>query len=86
MVWVTCKNIKCRRSTKKSIIIKSVNRVCGKKMSKYIYWVKKKTCLGILNTRDRDKDDEAGVKRGGRIEISTTVLSIYAMHALHSLI
>ena len=40
-------------------------------MSKYIYWVKKKTCLGVLERGDRDKDNETGLKEGGGIEMST---------------
>ena len=45
-------------------------------MSKYIYWVKKKkTCLGVLDIEEiRDKDNETGLKEGGGIEMSTTVL------------
>ena len=42
----------------------------------------KMTCLGVLERGDREKDNETGLKVGGGIEISTTVLSIYAMHAL----
>ena len=42
----------------------------------------KKTCLGVLNRRKRDENNETGLKEGGGIEMSTTVLSIYAMHAL----
>ena len=42
----------------------------------------KKTCLGVLDRGDRDNDNETGSKEGGGIEIETTVLSIYAMHAL----
>ena len=45
----------------------------------------KKTCLGVLDRGDRDKNNEIGLKEGGVIEMSTTVLSIYAMHALLSL-
>ena len=46
----------------------------------YIYWVKKKTCLGSFRIEEiRDKDNETGLKEGGGIEMSTTVLSIYAM-------
>ena len=30
----------------------------------------------------RDKDNETGLKEGGGMKMSTTVLSIYAMHAL----
>ena len=42
----------------------------------------KKTCLGVLDRGERDKGNETGLKEGGGIEMSTTVLSIYAMHAL----
>ena len=34
----------------------------------------KKTCLGVLNREDRDKDYGTGLKEGGVIEMSTTVL------------
>ena len=34
----------------------------------------KKTCLGILDRGERDKNNETGLKEGGVIEISTTVL------------
>ena len=40
----------------------------------------KKTFLGVLDRGDRDKDSETGLKEGGGLEMSTTVLSIYAMH------
>ena len=33
----------------------------------------KKTCLGVLETGERDKDNETGLKEGGGIEMSTTV-------------
>ena len=36
----------------------------------------KKTCLGVLDRGERDKDNEAGLKEGGGIEISTTVLPL----------
>ena len=42
----------------------------------------KKTCLGVLERRERDNDNERGLKEEGGIEMSTTVLSIYAMLAL----
>ena len=42
----------------------------------------KMTCLGVLDRGERDKNNETGLKEGGGIEMSTTVLSIYAMHAL----
>ena len=39
----------------------------------------KKTCLGVLDKREnRDKDNGTGLKEGEVIEMSTTVLSIYA--------
>ena len=51
-------------------------------MSKYIYYVKK-DLFGYFRIEEiRDKDNETGLKKGGGIEMSTTVLSIYAMHAL----
>ena len=34
------------------------------------------TCLGVLERGERDKDNEIGLKEGGGIEMSTTVLSI----------
>ena len=34
----------------------------------------KKTCLGVLDRGERDKDNETGLKVGGVIEMSTTVL------------
>ena len=49
----------------------------------YLYTLKKKTCFGCFRIEEiRDKDNETGLKEGGGIEMSTTVLSIYAMHAL----
>ena len=36
----------------------------------------KKTCLGVLDTRDRDKDNEIGLKKGRVIKIETTVLPL----------
>ena len=34
------------------------------------------TCLGVLNRGDRDKENETGLKEGGGIEMSTTVLPL----------
>jgi len=34
----------------------------------------KKTCLGVLDRVDRDKDNETDLKEGGNIEMSITVL------------
>ena len=43
-------------------------------MSKYIYWVKK-DLFGCFRIEEiRDKDNETGLKEGGGIEMSTTVL------------
>ena len=36
----------------------------------------KKTCLGVLERGDRDNDNETGLKEGGVIEMSTTVLPL----------
>jgi len=44
-------------------------------MSKYIYWVKK-TCLGVLNRGERGNDNKTGLKEGGVIKMSTTVLPL----------
>ena len=44
------------------------------------------TCLGVLDIEEiRDNDNATGLKVGGGIEMSTTVLSIYAMHRSLSL-
>ena len=43
----------------------------------------KKDLFGYFRIEEiRDKYNETGLKEGGGIEMSTTVLSIYAMHAL----
>ena len=34
----------------------------------------KKTCLGVLDRGEREIDNETGLKEGGGIEMSTTVL------------
>ena len=36
----------------------------------------KKTCLGVLETGERDKYNETGLKEGGGIKMSTTVLPL----------
>ena len=46
----------------------------------------KKTCLGILDRGDRDKDIETGLEERGVLKMSTTVLSIYAMLALFAFV
>ena len=52
-------------------------------MSKYIfYWVKKDLFGCFRIEKIRDKDNKTGWKEEGGIEMSTTVFSIYAMHAL----
>ena len=51
----------------------------------YLYRLKK-DLFGCFRIKEiRDKDTETGLKEGGEIEMSTTVLSIYAMLALSSL-
>jgi len=55
-------------------------------MSKYIDWVKKKTCLGVLERGDRDKTNETGLKEGGGIQMSTTVLPLRDARSLSLLI
>ena len=42
----------------------------------------KKTCLGVLERGERDKDNETGLKEGGGIEILTTVLHSRAAPSL----
>ena len=36
----------------------------------------KKTCLSVLDRGNRDKHNETGLKEGGGIEMSTTVLPL----------
>ena len=36
----------------------------------------KKTCLGVLETDERERDNETGLKEGVRIKMSTTVLPL----------
>ena len=63
-------------------IKKTVNRVCVKDV-KNIFIGLKNDLFGCFRIEEiRDKDNETGLKEGGGIEMSTTVLSIYAMHAL----
>ena len=52
----------------------------------YIYWVKKDLFGCFRIEKIRDKDNETDLKEGGGIEMSTTVLSIYAMHRSLSLL
>ena len=48
-----------------------------------MYNVKKKTCLGVLDREEQGDGNETGLKEGGEIEMSTTVLPLrYAMLAL----
>ena len=42
----------------------------------------KKTCLGVLDREKRDKYNERGLKEGGGIEMSTTVLHSRAAPSL----
>ena len=39
-----------------------------------MYWVKKRLVWVVLDRGDRCKDNETGLKEGGGIEMSTTVL------------
>ena len=50
-------------------------------MSKYFIGLKK-TCLGVLERREREKDNETGLKEGKVIEIETTVLHSRAAPSL----
>ena len=43
-------------------------------MSNIFYWVKKKTCLGVLERGEREKNNETGLKERNIIKMSTTVL------------
>jgi hypothetical protein len=54
-------------------------------MSNILIWVKKRLVWGVLEREERDKYNETSLKEGGGIEMSTTVLSIFAMHALFAL-
>ena len=42
----------------------------------------KKTCLGVLDRGERDKDNKTGLKEGRGIEMSTTVLHSRAAPSL----
>jgi len=50
-------------------------------VSKYFIGLKK-TCLGVLERREREKDNETGLKEGKVIEIETTVLHSRAAPSL----
>ena len=55
------------------------------KKFKYMYNVKKKNHIVWMYFRIKEirgDDNETGLKEGEGIEIKTTVLSIYVMHAL----
>ena len=41
-----------------------------------MYWVKKRLVWVVLDRGGRDKDNETGLKEGGGIEMSTTVLPL----------
>ena len=43
----------------------------------------KKTCLGVLDREERDNNNEKGIKEGGGIEMSTTVLHSRAAPSLY---
>ena len=64
----------------KKVDYKTVNRVC--KRVKYIYWVKK-DLFGCFRIEDiRGKDNATGLKEGGGLEMSTTVLHSRAAPSL----
>ena len=41
-----------------------------------MYWVKKRLVWVFLEREEREKDNETGLKEGGGIEMSTTVLPL----------
>ena len=45
----------------------------------------KKTCLGVLDRGERDKDNEIALEEGGVLEMSTTVLHSRAAPSLEYL-
>ena len=45
-------------------------------MSNIFITLKKKTCLGVLDRGNRDKNNSIGLKEGVGIEMSTTVLPL----------
>ena len=51
-------------------------------MFKYIYWVKTRLVWVFLNIEERGKANEIGLKEGGEIEMSTTVLHSRAAPSL----
>ena len=59
---------------RKKVYYKNSKIECVKEGQIIFYWVKKKTCLGVLDRRERDKYNATGLKEGGKIEVSTTVL------------
>ena len=51
-----------------------------KRCSNIFIWVKKRLVWVVLDIEEiRENDNETGLKVGGGIEMSTTVLSIYAI-------
>ena len=55
--------------------------MCVKRCQIYFIGLKK-TCLGVLERGDRDNGNETGLKEGGGIEMSTTVLHSRAAPSL----
>ena len=51
-------------------------------MFKYINWVKKRLVWVFYNRGERDNDNETGLKEGGEIKMSTTVLHSRAAPSL----
>ena len=48
----------------------------GKRCQNIFYWVKKMTCLGVLDRNEQDDDNETGLKEEGEIEMSIYKCSI----------
>ena len=54
--------------------------MCGKRCQNIYFIGLKKDLFGCFTIEEiRDKDNDTGLNKGGGIEMSTTVLSIYAM-------
>ena len=69
---------------RKKVELIIVEQSCGKRCQIYFIGLKK-TFLGVLERGDRDKDNETGLKEGGVIEMSTTVLHSRAAPSLEYL-
>ena len=73
-MWTCKKKLFLTLNEKSIIIYKTVNRMCVKRCQNIFYWIKK-DLFGCFRIEEiRDKDDATGLKEGGGIEMSTTVL------------